>query len=202
MDFSLLSQSGSRTGRIGEGRGIIRFLALFLSLSVTARAEVYLSKDQALESVFGKACTPRYEPRDITSQLKERLQKQGLWGIDHEQAHFFSCAQGNGTRSFALIDEEVGKHLPITYIVGISDRGTVTRVEMMVFREIRGWEARERRFMRQFEGKELKDELAVGKSLANVTGATLSSRAVAKGVKRALALWRFYYDHRVTAPEK
>lgn len=170
--------------------------ALLLPLSVSAE-EVYLSKDDALRLVLGDNCEKQYDPKPLTPAIIEQLKVSHLvsdtTAASHKSAHFFTCSHEGAISGYALIDSEVGKHLPITYIVGISPQGVVTRVEMMVFREIRGWEARERRFMQQFEGSSVKSQLEIGSGIKNVTGATLSSRAVAKGVKRALFLWNYFY---------
>jgi hypothetical protein len=155
--------------------------------------QVYLTKEQALNLVFGTECEQHYEPRDITPDIHEKLSDAGLDNDQLKTAYFFRCSAHDKDTGFALIDAEVGKHLPITYIVGISPDGKVTRVEMMVFREVRGWEVRERTFMGQFEGKSEQDDLKVGSGIRNVSGATLSSQAVAKGVKRALFLWDMFY---------
>ena len=173
--------------------GLVAFFFLACGLPLESKAEVYLSKTEALELVLGKESEQVYEKHVLSRAVKTDLIQQGLLSHTMKHAHFFVGKQQGRVRGYALIDNEVGKHLPITYIVGISPIGEITRVEMMVFREVRGWEARERRFMRQFEGKELGDSLSIGASLRNVSGATLSSRAIAKGVKRALYLWRLYY---------
>ena len=171
-------------------------ICLLLTQPVSAE-EVYLSKDDALRLVLGDNCERQYDPKSLTPSLIEQLKAAhlvtDLTAASHRSAHFFTCRREGVISGYALIDSEVGKHLPITYIVGISPQGVVTRVEMMVFREIRGWEARERRFMQQFEGSSAPSHLEIGKGIKNVTGATLSSRAVAKGVKRALFLWNYFY---------
>lgn len=168
-------------------------ILFLLLLPAIARAEVYLTKEQALNLILGEDVEQVYQPKIISEELKAELRKQGVFREDLTQAHFFIGQKDGKTLGYALIDNEVGKHLPITYIVGINPAGSVTRVEMMVFREVRGWEARERRFMRQFEGKKQDDDIDIGSGLINVTGATLSSSAISRGVSRALIIWKYFY---------
>ncbi len=165
----------------------------FLLSAVPARAEIYLTVDQALDLILGKDTAHPADPRDVSEELQEKLQDEGLLSGEMKRANFYRGEKDGKVTGYALIDNEVGKHLPITYIVGISPEGKVTRVEMMVFREVRGWEARERSYLEQFEGKGQEDEMQVGKSIKNVSGATLSCKAFAKGVRRALALWQHFY---------
>ena len=88
---------------------------------------------------------------------------------------------------------EIGKTEPITFMVGINDQGKVTEVVIMVFRENRGWEVKEKRFLNQFKNKTVHSPIRVEEDIINYTGATLSSKAVARGVKRALALVNALY---------
>lgn len=177
-------------------RNILLFLIIALASLESASAEVYLTKDQALDLVLGRDCQRHADPRAISEELKEELVEQRLWGEDSETAFFFVCTRNDVVASYALIDNEIGKHLPITYIVGISPDGKVTKVEVMVFREVRGWEVREKKFVEQFKDKSSTDELRVGRQIANISGATLSSIALTKGVRRALHLWKHFYGAR------
>lgn len=175
---------------------LFKMLALlWLSNIATSNcwAEVYLTKTQALELVLGDDTQQIYDPQPLGSSLYAELLRQGLLGRKTKQAHFFKAKKDGQITAYALIDSEIGKHLPMTYIVGISPSGQITRVELMVFREVRGWEVRERRFMRQFEQKDQKDQVRIGPELRSVSGATLSCRAMAKGIRRALFLWNHFY---------
>lgn len=167
--------------------------ALVFSVAAPVTAEVYLTKEQALEVALPKDCKPRYDPQTITAELAEKLSAAHLLGEEQKQAHFFVCESQGLAKGYALIDSEIGKHLPITYVVGLSAQGKVTRVEMMVFREVRGWEAREHKFLQQFEGKAPNDEFKLGDQISNVSGATLSAASMTRGVKRALLLWQNFY---------
>ncbi len=165
----------------------------FLGSALAVKAEVYLSKDQALDLVLGQDCEIQYEDQKLNQGLLEQLDDHGLLNEESKEAHFFICRKSGKISGYALIDSEVGKHLPITYIVGITPEGKVSRVEMMVFREEIGWEARERGFMQQFEDKDSQDQIKLGSSIRHVSGATISSRSVTKGVNRALFLWQHFY---------
>lgn len=169
-------------------------VAIFLSSPLKVHCEVYLSKEEALSLVLGKDTEHLYVPKKLDAQIQQKLEDLGL-ALATEEAHFFVAKKGSAVTGYALIDSEIGKHLPITYIVGISPEGKVSRVEMMIFREVRGWEARERQFMVQFENKGRSDNLKIGSALRNVSGATLSSIAISKGVKRALTLWEYYFGN-------
>ena len=58
----------------------------------------------------------------------------------------------------------------------------------MVYREAYGGEIRSRRFLAQYRGKAASDPLLPSRDIVNVTGATLSARAVGRAVKKAIAV--------------
>jgi Na+-translocating ferredoxin:NAD+ oxidoreductase RnfG subunit len=59
---------------------------------------------------------------------------------------------------------------------------------VLVFRESRGWEVRHDFFTDQFKLAKLKDENQLDKHIDNISGATLSVRAVRKLAQIALLL--------------
>ena len=90
---------------------------------------------------------------------------------------------------YALIDEENGEHLPITFAVKLSQGGVVLRQEVLVYREARGDEVRDARFREQFVGKTARDPISTTVDISAISGATISSHAMAVGVKRAAVLF-------------
>jgi hypothetical protein len=55
-----------------------------------------------------------------------------------------------------MIVEEIGKHQPITFMVGVQPDGKVADVAVMVYRESYGGQVRYARFLAQFTGKTLR----------------------------------------------
>jgi len=81
-----------------------------------------------------------------------------------------------------------GYHGQISMMVGIGDRGRVSGVKILSQQETAGLGAGivKPNFLRQFSGKSAADPLEAKKDIDAITGATISSRAVCKGVRRAL----------------
>ena len=95
---------------------------------------------------------------------------------------------GEHDTGFALIDEELGQHQPIDFAVLFDPTGAVQRVEIVAYREAYGEEVRAERFRRQFIGKRAKDAIVAGHDIDIISGASISSRSVADGVKRDAAI--------------
>lgn len=93
---------------------------------------------------------------------------------------------GAGTRT-AWILEEVGKTKPIT--VGLVVNGSeLEKIQVLAFRESRGWEVRYPFFTDQFIGIGLAADRQLNRSIDGISGATLSVRALKKLARLALYL--------------
>ena len=86
------------------------------------------------------------------------------------------------------VDEVIGKSELITYAVAVAPDGAIRQVEVLAYRESHGYEVRDPRWRAQFIGKRASSPVAVGDDIANISGATLSSRHVTDGVRRILAV--------------
>ena len=87
-----------------------------------------------------------------------------------------------------IVDEVIGKHEFITYAVGIDSGGAVRGIEIMEYRETYGGEVRNPKWRAQFTGKTRTAPLKLDADIQNISGATLSSRHIAEGVRRVLAI--------------
>ena len=88
------------------------------------------------------------------------------------------------------------------FIVGAHPDGSVKDVALMMYREPVGEEVRYRGFLKQFDGKSLENPIFPRRDIKNVTGATLSVRAMSRGVRKALAFIQLAYLDPLTQQEK
>ena len=166
---------------------------VILMMAATAAAETLLTEPQALQVAFPKAASVDAETKSLTAAQREELQKKTGLRFPEPQYRCFVARGRQGVEGYAVIMNEVGKHEFITFIVAMNPKLEVSEVAVMEYRESRGWEVKEQRFLRQFRGKKSGNPLEVNHDIVNYTGATLSSHAVARGVKKALALAEAFY---------
>ncbi len=72
-------------------------------------------------------------------------------------------------------------------MIVVSPEAKIERIEILKFTEPPEYRAPES-WLRQLEGKRLTEELAIQRGIVNMTGATLTSRAIARASRRVLAL--------------
>ncbi len=172
-------------------------VALFTWLSLVSAAwgqeTAFLKPAEALKILFKDSKEVYKEEKALTAAQLEEIKR--LLGYDPPSRSytFYLGKTGETVDGYALIDEQIGKVLPITFITRINPDGKVAAVEIMVYRESHGGEVAHRRFLNQFKQKGLNDELRLHGNIVNISGATLSSQGLVTGVNRALALWQIFY---------
>lgn len=87
----------------------------------------------------------------------------------------------------AWILNETGKEKPITTGIVIT-HGKISLIKILAFRESRGWEVRHDFFTDQFKQATLTEDNQMDKTIDNISGATLSVRAITKLARIALLL--------------
>ena len=92
----------------------------------------------------------------------------------------------NGQQTVWVL-HEIGKEKNIT--VGITVvQGRIKTLQVLAFRESRGWEVKHDFFTRQFLSLFLQGDMQLSGHIDSITGATMSVRAVKKLAKVALVL--------------
>ena len=172
---------------------VLKTILALLALLSTASAETLLTQEQALKIVFPKSEAVKAETKVLTAEQRKALEENtGLRFPEADYPTFVATTKGQAD-GYAVILNEIGKHENITFIVGVSPKGKVIEVAVMEYRESRGGEVKEQRFLSQFRGKTSSDPIRVNQDIVNYTGATLSSYAISRGVRRALALVHTLY---------
>ena len=155
-----------------------------------ARADqVYFTARDLLADFFRSSKDVTYKKVQIDDSEKQRLMRRLGYAPSKASYTFYVATSGGRIDGYAFIDEEKGEHLPITFAVKLSPQGKVMRQEIVVYREARGDEVRDERFRAQFVGKSASDAIETDQDIQAVSGATISSRAMAVGVKRAVVLF-------------
>ena len=152
---------------------------------------ILLKEEEAPKAVFPEASAFERKVVQSSEELKAKIQqhmgktKTSLW---EESYVVFVAKKGDATLGYAVIVEEIGKHRPITFVVGVGADRKIKDAALMVYREAYGGEVRDRRFLQQYRGKNLKDPLLPFRDIQNISGATMSVEAIGRGSKKALAL--------------
>jgi len=163
-----------------------------------AGQETYYTPRSLLAEFFPRSQLVTYKKFELSAEQRTRVEKKLGYALPKAAYTFYIAKSGETIDGYAILDDEPGQHLPITYGVKFSPRGAVERQEILVYRERYGDEVRDPRFREQFVGKTAADPLRPGEDVAAVSGATISSRAMTLGVRRCLVL----LDELVLRPQR
>ncbi len=179
---------------------------LLFTMPTGANAFTLLTKEQALEEIFGKGVEVEKETQElhgeVLSTVKKRLGDKLVYyqeGSESERVatttkvdFYFGSKEGKRF-GVAIIDVQPGKWGPVTYIIAMTLQGAIKKVRVMEYVEKRGRPIARRSYMRQYEGKTSRSTLQVGRDITGISGATISSRATTFAVTKAIVLYEELY---------
>jgi Na+-translocating ferredoxin:NAD+ oxidoreductase RnfG subunit len=145
-------------------RAVASMKAMFGDSAVVARVLVELTRTEA-DSV-ARVC-------------------QSRWGRD--TVVVYTASSGGRTSGYGFLDDVKGKLQFITMLTGLLPDGSVNDVDILVYRESYGGEVSNDSFRRQFRGLTPASDIRPGATIRNISGATISARAVTLGVRRVVA---------------
>ncbi len=121
--------------------------------------------------------------------LRARLGKR----IRLRKVRFYEAVRDDRIVAVASRSVQGGRHASIHFAVYLDREGKVARVQVIELHEVRGAAVAEERFLSQYVGKVAHDPIRVGADVDAITGATISSKAVTRGVRKAVVLWERFY---------
>lgn len=153
-----------------------------------AGATVFHAKDEALKLAFPTAERVDDRPFILTEEQKAAVEARAHAPLESLLWTVYSGWRGDELLGYAIIDTHTVRTLPETMMVVLSPAGEVRRVEILAFYEPPEYTPTDR-WVRQFDGRHLDDDLKLGGAIQGITGATLSATAMTAGVRRVLALF-------------
>ncbi len=190
------SGGGVGWGRAGGGaRGAVpgwpyrlaSLLLLSLALAAPAgAARDYATASQALARHFPPPATTTRKVAWLTpAQVAEIERRSGE--RPRRVVPYYEARRGGALLGYAFVDDVIGRTEPITYLAAISPEATVIGVDLLTFRESHGYQVEGQGWRDQFRGRRLAPELHLGRAIDSISGATLSARAITRGIRRLLA---------------
>jgi Na+-translocating ferredoxin:NAD+ oxidoreductase RnfG subunit len=168
-------------------------LKRYLTEQEMSMAEVYLTEEEALKLMFPKSEHIKKDLLKVPTDKKTVVEERIGWKFPENDFDVYIGQTGAQIDGYALVQNTIGKHKPMTYMVGVDNTGHVLNVELLIFREARGSEVRTKRFNVQYEGKTVSDPVRLNKDIINISGATMSVRSMTAGIKRVLVLVDEFY---------
>lgn len=171
------------------------WLVLLAGGAQPASAQLLMTQDEALRSAFPDAT--RIERRTAflaDAEVKSASSSAGS-GVDVKSGvvSYYVGMRGSTPLGAAYFDVHRVRTLPEVVMVVVTPSGEIEQIKVLKFSEPPEYRAPDG-WLEQFRRRRLAGDLSVGRSIVNMTGATLTSQAITRAARRVLAL------HRVIAP--
>lgn len=148
--------------------------------------------EQALSQIYPGS---QIEVRNIVLTKEQLEEVQRLSGVKMESrlASWYLVKRGGQLIAYAYVDMHRVRTHPEVVLYTIKPDGRLDVVEVLAFYEPLEYMP-EDNWLRLFAGKQLqKDPIRLRKDIPNITGATLTARAITDNARKVLALWQVLF---------
>lgn len=150
-------------------------------------APVYSSREEALARAFPPPAAIERKTHFLTDAQRDRASRAARARVDSGLVVAYVGRTVKGILGTAYFDTHTVRTMPETLLVVVRPDGTIGSIEVVAFGEPEDYLPR-RRWLTLFQGRRLEPDLAVGRGLAHVTGATLTTRSITDAARRVLAI--------------
>lgn len=167
-------------------------LLLFIAFSY---GKEFKRPEQALSQIYPGS---QIEVRNIvlTKEQQEQVQKLSGVKMDTRLTSWYIVKRGGQVIAYGYADTHRVRTHPELVLYTITPEGKIDVVEVLAFYEPLEYMP-EDQWLRLFAGKHLqKDPIRLRKDIPNITGATLTARAITDNARKVLALWQILFGER------
>ena len=161
---------------------------LGVGLPAGASAQEFFSVRELLAQQFKSSERVSFVKVHPSGEQRSRIEQRLGRDLAKSDYTVYVAQTGTTVDGYALFDDELGQHEPISFATFFDAQGKVTRVEVVAYREPYGDGVRANRFRQQFVGKNAQSGFVPQNDIDAISGATISSRALCLGVQRAALL--------------
>lgn len=154
-----------------------------------AYAKDFWTKQALLSEHFHGSERVSYVRVRLDANQRQRIEARLGRSLPKDEYTFFVASSRGHTDGYALFDEQLGQHEPISFATFFDPDGRIQRVEVVAYREPFGDGIRAQRFRQQFVGRTGQSRFRPNDDIDSISGATISSRSMCVGVERAAAIF-------------
>jgi Na+-translocating ferredoxin:NAD+ oxidoreductase RnfG subunit len=163
----------------------LKYILLFAFIAVSLNAGGIKDKtENVIQSVYSSNVQLEFGKWKIPTKIKQQAQMKSKQKFYQDHLFYWKIKNQNSLEGIAVIDNVIGKSMPITFLVIFDPNGNIKHTEIIKYREPYGGGVQNRAWNKQFEGKDSDSSFKVGKEIQSISGATISVNSVTKGIKK------------------
>ena len=130
----------------------------------------------------------------LDTELKVLVQNKVKQRFYRDELYYWNISNNDTTIAYALMDNVLGKSMPITFLVILNNEGNILASEVIKYREAYGGEVGNKNWLAQFTHFNDTTDFKVGKNIDGISGATISVNSLSKGIQKIAILFPLIKD--------
>ena len=174
---------------------IINILSILFILTCVGISNLYGGIREKVEQIliteFGDSTIIKHEKIKIPLSFKKEIQSIAKQKFFRDELNVWTITTTDTISHYAIIDNSLGKSMPITFLVIFTTNGEIRYAQIIKYREPYGGEISSLSWTSQFMGMTHESEFNVGKTIDGISGATISTHSVTKGIHKLSLLFPY-----------
>ncbi len=141
--------------------------------------------EELIFSTYGEDIQVDFKKWNPSQEIKIYSEKKARSRFMFDHVYFWKISESNSLVGVAILDNVLGKSLPITYLTCFNMDGQLINAHIVKYREDYGYEVGNKRWLNQFIGLGINSDFIIGKNIDGISGATISVNSVTRGINRS-----------------
>ena len=145
--------------------------------------QILINEEEGAKEIFKECEKVKTGQITLSADDKAYIKDRHNYNVKEDLFKVYAGYKGSKVVKYAVVTDCQGCFRPITLMMSIDPNGWINDLNVMIYRESRGGDVTNERFLGQFEGKTIDtlDNIDM-----NVTGATSSARCLINGAREGL----------------
>ena len=162
-------------------------LAVMALAAPAMQGQVFSTVEQVLARRFPGRAIDR-KTLFLSEAERADIEQRAKTNVESRIITYYVPTGSAGPEAYVFFDTHTVRTMPETFMVVIRPDSTVGAVEILAFHEPSDY-LPPPRWLALLEGWHLSDDFWIKRGIPNITGATLSARAINEGVRRFLSVF-------------
>ena len=168
--------------------------ALLVCSWMWAESPIKVAAEKYIISQFNVDVSIYMHTLKLDAELKVLVQNKVKQRFYRDELYYWNISNNDTTIAYALMDNVLGKSMPITFLVILNNEGTILAAEVIKYREAYGSDVGNKNWLGQFTNFTNTSQFTVGKNIDGISGATISVNSLSKGIQKMAVLFPLIKD--------
>jgi len=173
---------------------LIPFYLILLGGFLSGGSPIRDATEKYIISQFNVDVSINMHTLKLDTKLKALVQNRVKQRFYRDELYYWTITQKDTTIAYALMDNVLGKSMPITFLVIVGIDGRIIISKVIKYREAYGGEVGNKNWLAQFTHFSDTSDFKVGKNIDGISGATISVNSLAKGIQKMAVLFPLIKD--------